>query len=70
MSKCITCKREYCRNGGIMISLCSDCIKAESAPDGRILSAGGILIPNPEYPKWEEREKRRIKDLQQKETIA
>ena len=53
-----------------MISLCSDCIKAESAPDGRILSAGGILIPNPEYPKWEEREKRRIKDLQQKETIA
>jgi hypothetical protein len=51
VSKCNTCGDEYHREGGVMISICSECLAYPSAPDG-FISVNGIMRPNPAYVEW------------------
>lgn len=69
MPVCIICDCKYSRDGGVMITVCSECLSVPTAPDSFHLKHG-ILVPNQDHATWQTSEANRIKAKQSKEMAA
>lgn len=46
MSKCLDCGKEYHRDSGPMVCVCTECLQKPSPPES-FIKQNGLFVPNP-----------------------